>query len=108
MRTFLIVLTLISLSFMTPSRSFSFMPPDPAPFKSCWCSADDGSCSVTGYCPQGCLAYRPSGNCRFTCVGGAYEEFLDMSAPITLNLKRANSQKVAAELGRLTGTQVTF
>ncbi len=106
MRIFLIALTLISLSFMIPGRGF--MTPSPAPFKSCWCSADDGSCAVSGFCPNGCLAYCPSGNCRITCVGGVYEETLDMSVPITLNLKRASSQKVAAELGRLTGTQVTF
>lgn len=106
MRFLLIALTLISLSFMMPGRSFT--TPRPAPFKSCSCTADDSSCSVSGYCRAGCLAYCPPGNCRFTCVGEEYEETLNMSVPITLNLKRANSQQVAAALSRLTSTQVTF
>jgi hypothetical protein len=33
---------------------------------------------------------------------------LDMSVPITTQLKNADSRKVAAELGRLTGAPVTF
>lgn len=105
MRILLVALTLVSLSFMMPVRSVT---PSRAPFQSCSCTADDNSCGVNGYCPYGCLAYCPPGNCRITCVGGGYEDILDMSAPITMQLKNANSRKVAAELGRLTGAPVTF
>lgn len=104
MRILLIALTLISLSFMTPGHSMKLSR---GPFKSCSCSADDGSCSMSGYCPQGCLALCPSGTCRIICVD-EYEGMLDMSASITLQLKNASSDKVAAELGRLTGAPVMF
>ena len=104
MRILLVAAALISLSFMTPSRT----TPGRAPFQSCSCTAEDGSCSMSGYCPHGCLAYCPSGNCRIACVGGGYEDTRDMSAPITLQLKSADSHRVAAELGRLTGAPVTF
>jgi hypothetical protein len=105
MRSLLAALTLLILIFITPG---TLTKSSLRPFESCSCAADDGSCSVTGNCPRGCLAYCPSNNCRFTCVGGGYEELLDMSAPITIQIKDADSNKVATELTRVTGAQVTF
>lgn len=101
MRLLLAAITLLSLIFMTPR-------PSPLPFESCSCRADDGSCAVSGTCPRGCLAYCPSNNCRVTCVGNGYEEMLDGSAAVTVQLANADSQRVAAELSRLTGAQVSF
>lgn len=104
MRFLLAAITFVSLIFMTPRLT----TPRPAPFESCSCAADDGSCSVSGTCPRGCLAYCPSNNCRVTCVGNGYEGVLEMSASMTLHLKEADAHKVAAELARLTGAEVMF
>lgn len=101
MRLLLAATTLLSLIFITPS-------PSPTPFESCGCAADDGSCSVSGSCPRGCLAYCPSGNCRVTCVGGVSEQISDYSVTVSLRLAGANSHKVAAALTRLSGEQITF
>lgn len=98
MRFLLIVLSVLSLTFITPRRT---------PFQSCSCSADDGSCSMSGDCPQGCLAYCPSNNCRIVCVGN-YAGFQEMSAPITLHLKDVNSRSVAAELAKQIHAAVIF
>lgn len=106
MRFLMAALSFLSLIFLTPHSSPA--PPRPATFESCSCTADDGSCNVSGECPRGCLAYCPSGRCRFTCVGAAYEDNLDTLALITLRLKGANSKTVATELSRLTGAPVTF
>lgn len=98
MRHLLTAFTLLCLIFITP-RSL----PSPTPFESCGCGADDGSCSVNGTCPRGCLAYCPSGHCRVTCVGDAFEETLDLSAMVTLQLNEADGKKVTAALARATG-----
>jgi hypothetical protein len=105
MRLILAAITLLSLIFITPNPSPG---PSPAPFESCSCAADDGSCNVSGTCPRGCLAYCPSGHCRVTCVGGASEEIDDYSVTVSLRLSGADSHRVAAELTRLSGAQVTF
>lgn len=104
MRLLLAAIALTSLIFLTPRAT----PPSPIPFEPCGCTADDGSCSVSGYCPRGCLAYCPSNNCRISCTGNGYEEVLNASLPITLQLRNANSRAVAAALARLTGAQVMF
>jgi len=103
-RPLLAAITLVSLITIT----IAAIAPSPPPFASCSCAAEDGSCDVTGNCPQGCFAYCPSGRCRFICAGGGYEEMLEMSALITLEVTNGDSHRVAAELKRLTGAEVIF
>lgn len=111
MRFLLAAITFVSLIFLHPTLNLTApgpTAPEPDPFESCACAADDGSCSVSGSCPRGCLAYCPSGRCRVTCVGNEAGSLFDTESLITLRVKNASSQKVAAELARLIGAEVTI
>lgn len=111
MRFLLAAITFVSLIFFRPTTTPTIpdlTAADPGPFESCACAADDGSCSVSGSCPLGCLAYCPSNRCRVTCVGKESGSLFDAESLITLRVKNASSQKVAAELARLTGAEVTI
>lgn len=84
-----------------------------APYESCSCSADDGSCSTSINCTGGCFAYCANNDsCRATCLrdsesgGGKHEMMLSM--PVTLRFRESNGRDVSAELARVTGAEVTF
>lgn len=79
----------------------------PAPFESCFCSADDGSCSASATCSGGCLAFCPSNGCRAMCTdgdGGGYS----LMYSVSLHFKGSNAKVVSAELSRVSGQEVVF
>jgi hypothetical protein len=82
-----------------------------APFESCNCSADDGSCTASVSCGGGCYAYCPNNNnCRAMCLdnsdGGRHGVLMTMA--VTLRFKDSSSQEVTTELARITGEQFGF
>lgn len=82
-------------------------------FENCACTAEDGSCSASVSCRKGCVAVCPSGGCRASCSGGnAWDdspvETIDMSKPVTLQLKGADGKQIASELARIVGGEVVF
>jgi len=80
-----------------------------APFDSCSCSADDGSCTVTASCSGGCLAFCPSNGCRAMCTSEGSGGHADsLMRRISLHFKGSNSREVSAELARITGEEVVF
>lgn len=73
---------------------------------SCTCTSQDNSCNVNVTCPNGCLSFCPSNNCRAYCVKDRGEQPPDLMKLVTLRLNRSDSKSVAAELVRLSGAEI--
>lgn len=101
------ILICLSLSALT---AFSLVRRE-----SCSCSSPDGNCSASVDCTTGgCWAVCPSGACQAKCfVAGAErspgaEDGTTLKARIRLRLKDSSSREVAAELARVTRSEVKF
>jgi hypothetical protein len=81
-----------------------------APYDSCSCAAEDGTCSLSITCRGGCMAWCPSDGCVAGCLDGAdgSGRGMIMSKPVTLRLKGSNGREVSDALARVTGEDFVF
>jgi hypothetical protein len=92
-----LVLAIISAPQESKSRA--------VPFKSCSCSAPDGSCSVTISCQGGCDKFCGNGdNCWATCSGF----FSDLALETNIEIVNGNSSQLTTKLGEISGRDISF
>jgi type II secretory pathway component GspD/PulD (secretin) len=80
----------------------------PAPYDSCSCTADDGTCTTTISCRGGCLSWCPTDGCIAQCLSGPGSRIGVTVNSVTLHLRDSRATQVSDELARVTGQEVVF
>jgi type II secretory pathway component GspD/PulD (secretin) len=91
---------------LTLSAGLAFKPA--APYDSCSCSADDGTCTTTISCRGGCLSWCPTDGCIAQCLSGPGSRGGVIVNSVTLHLRDSRATQVSDELARVTGQEVVF
>jgi len=95
--TVTLLLAIVSAPQQTNSRS--------VPFKSCSCTAPDGSCSVTISCQGGCDKFCGNGdNCWAQCSGF----FSDLALETNIEMVNGSTSQLTAKLGEISGRDISF